>query len=70
MSELGPERLCSGDEVFVLPRANPHAAWGAYCVKRTAEDRECPPGERLRRVLGPPREDCITDEVGHEHDGL
>ncbi|MFY9914963.1 MAG: hypothetical protein WAK18_09870 [Nocardioidaceae bacterium] len=62
----GPERICSGDEVMVVEDLQ----GGAYCETRKAGDKTCPDGERLRRLLDPPREDCITDEVGHESDGL
>jgi hypothetical protein len=62
----GVERICAGDEVFVLPGPG----WGGYCEKRNPGDKACSDGQRLRMVFNPPREDCIKDEVGHVNDGL
>lgn len=61
------EATCSGDQIAVQPGVN---SGGGYCVDRQPGDKDCPDGERLRRVMNPPREDCIIDEVGHEYDGL
>ena len=61
------ETLCSPGEVFLTYEKPPG---GGDCEKRKAGDPECPEGEILRRIVDTGREDCITDLVGHERDGL
>ncbi len=66
-SLVGPDAICSDGQIDVERSVH---GLGSYCAPHKPTDKDCPPDQITRLILSTGHEDCITNEVGHERDGL
>jgi hypothetical protein len=59
------EGICEPDKVVVVAPQG-----GGWCEDAGPTDLRCPDGQIARRLQGTPGQECVTNVVGHEHDGL